>query len=131
MHKPRPELGTRLPDIRVDPPGPRSREMAARLAQVENVFPSDPVSGAVHTLAAHPDDANRLFLGATNGGIWRTDDALSSTPTWIPLTDHLPSLSVGALELEPGRPDTLFAGGRLVPIAVQIGDDFGGSTAPF
>lgn len=69
--------------------------------QVENIEPDDEVVGAVHTLVAHPVNANVVWLGATNGGIWRSDNATARQPNWIPLTDDQPSLSVGALELDP------------------------------
>ncbi|MCA9249248.1 MAG: hypothetical protein KDA42_19135, partial [Planctomycetales bacterium] len=82
--------------------------------QVEGVgpAPADQVVGAIHTVVAHPTDADTLWIGATNGGIWRTDDATASSPTWYPQTDNLTSLSIGALELDPldGTHDTLAAG---------------------
>jgi photosystem II stability/assembly factor-like uncharacterized protein len=59
------------------------------------------VVGAIQTVAAHPTDANILYVGGVNGGIWRTDNAKSASPHWTPLTDDLPSLSIGALEFDP------------------------------
>jgi len=69
--------------------------------QVENIEPDNEVVGAVHTLVAHPTNADIVWLGATNGGIWRSDNATAVQPTWRPLTDDQPSLSIGALELDP------------------------------
>src|SRR5688572_28207647 len=43
--------------------------------QVENVTPNDEVAGAVHTIVAHPGDADTLWIGTVNGGIWRTTNA--------------------------------------------------------
>ena len=44
--------------------------------QVENItndpIGNDLVVGAVHAVAPHPSDGNILYLGAVNGGIWRT-----------------------------------------------------------
>ena len=37
--------------------------------QVENVAPENEVSGAIHTVAAHPNDPDILYAGAVNGGI--------------------------------------------------------------
>ncbi|MGB4858056.1 MAG: hypothetical protein WBP11_01885, partial [Dokdonella sp.] len=45
-----------------------------RSAQV-SVPPDNEVSGAVQAIAAHPTNANILYVGAVNGGIWRTYDA--------------------------------------------------------
>src|SRR5262245_35441474 len=87
-------------------PGP------TRNGQVDNVTPNNEVDGAIHTVAAHPTDANILYVGGVNSGIWRTGNATAASPTWIPLTDNFPSLSIGALEFDPTDPTnrTLVAG---------------------
>jgi uncharacterized repeat protein (TIGR01451 family) len=69
--------------------------------QVENVTPNNEVSGAVHTIVAHPADADIAWIGTVNGGVWRTGNATAASPTWTPLTDQQASLSIGALELDP------------------------------
>jgi uncharacterized repeat protein (TIGR01451 family) len=76
-------------------PGP------TRNGQVENIIPNNEVVGAIHTVAAHPTDSNILYVGAVNGGVWRTSNATTTSPTWTPLTDNFPSLSIGALEFDP------------------------------
>jgi len=96
--------------------------------QVENVVPNDEVVGAIHTVAAHPSDADRLFVGAGNGGVWSTSDATSVSPTWTPLTDDLGSLSIGALEFDPtdGSSQTVVAGiGRFSSFLRRGGDRIG------
>ena len=87
-------------------PGP------TRLGQVENVSPNNEVVGAIHTVAAHPTDANILYAGAVNGGVWKTTNATAASPNWSPLTDDQASLSIGALEFDPtdGTSNTLWAG---------------------
>jgi hypothetical protein len=76
-------------------PGP------TRNGQVENITPNNEVVGAIHTVAAHPTDANILYVGGVNSGIWRTGNATAASPNWTPLTDNFPSLSIGALEFDP------------------------------
>ncbi len=80
--------------------------------QVENVAPNDEVVGAIHTVVAHPTNADILYIGGTNGGIWKTTNATAASPTWTPLTDDLSSMSIGALEMDPtdGTHQTLVAG---------------------
>jgi photosystem II stability/assembly factor-like uncharacterized protein len=87
-------------------PGP------TRDGQTEKVTPNDEVVGAIHAVAAHPTDANILYVGGVNSGIWRTGNATAASPTWTPLTDNFPSLSIGALEFDPTDPTrrTLVAG---------------------
>jgi hypothetical protein len=78
--------------------------------QVENIVPNNEVVGAIHTVAAHPTNPNILYAGAVNGGIWRTTNATAASSIWTPLTDSLPSLSIGALEFDPTDPNRLLAG---------------------
>ena len=80
--------------------------------QVENVSPNQEVAGAIHTVAAHPTNADILYVGATNGGIWKTTNATNASPSWTPLTDNQGSLSIGALEFDPtdSLSNTLVAG---------------------
>jgi hypothetical protein len=87
-------------------PGP------SRYGQVENLDPDNEVSGAVHALAAHPTNADILYLGGVNGGIWKTVNAMAISPTWSPLTDDADSLSIGALEFDTSdvTDQTLWAG---------------------
>jgi photosystem II stability/assembly factor-like uncharacterized protein len=85
----------------------------------------NPVSGAVQVVAPHPTDANILYVGAVNGGIWRTNNAQSSSPDWTPLTDSNSSLSIGDLQFDPtdSTYNTLIAGiGRFSSKARDGGD---------
>jgi hypothetical protein len=74
--------------------------------------PSNAQVGAITSILTHPTDPNTLWVGAVNGGIWRSTDATNANPTWTPVTDDsAPSLSVGALDLDPRSPQNLVAGG--------------------
>ena len=70
------------------------------------------MTGAITAVAAHPTNANVLYVGTANGGIWRTDNANAASPTWTPLTDTDASLSIGALAFDPtdATGQTLVAG---------------------
>jgi uncharacterized surface protein with fasciclin (FAS1) repeats/photosystem II stability/assembly factor-like uncharacterized protein len=48
-----------------------------------------------------------MYLGTHAGGVWKTNDGGSS---WLPLTDMMPSLSIGALALDPADPNIVYAG---------------------
>jgi hypothetical protein len=61
------------------------------------------VIGAVNRILPHPTDANIMYIGSVNGGVWKTTNALSSSPiypSWTPLTDSLKSTSIGALAFD-------------------------------
>lgn len=93
-------------------------------AQVR-IPPDNDVSGAVHALAAHPSNPDILYAGSVNGGIWRTNNARAARPDWAPLTDGLPSQSIGSVSFDPTdtTAQTLVAGiGRWSNFA-QRGDD--------
>src|SRR5947209_16870774 len=47
------------------------------------------------------------YMGATGGGIWKTDDAGN---TWFPISDStFHSVSVGALSIAPSDPNIIYA----------------------
>ncbi|MGF1577918.1 MAG: Ig-like domain repeat protein [Gemmataceae bacterium] len=77
-----------------------------------NTTPNQQVNGAIHTVLAHPTNPNILYIGAVNGGIWMTSNALDPNPTWVPQTDELDSLSMGAMAFDLTDPtsSTLVAG---------------------
>jgi subtilisin-like proprotein convertase family protein len=62
--------------------------------------PNNPVSGAIQVVAPNPTNANVLFVGAVNGGVWKTSNATSPSPTWTPLTDSLPGQSISSMSLD-------------------------------
>jgi len=57
-------------------------------------FRGQPWAGAIQAVADHPFNANVLFAGAVNGGVWRS---LDGGATWSTTTDQFPSLAIGAL----------------------------------
>jgi hypothetical protein len=122
---------------RLPPPRPVSRANAAtwqalgpmptESAQV-NVPPDDEVSGAVQSIATHPVDADIVYIGAVNGGIWKTSNATAAQPTWIAQSEILPSQSIGAIEFDPidATHQTLIAGtGRWSNFANRGDDQIG------
>src|SRR4029450_1106953 len=76
--------------------------------------PGRPVTRAVNALAPHPTNPAILFLGAVNGGVWRSTNANAASPTWTPLMDTQSSMSTGrdALQFDPtdATGNTLVAG---------------------
>jgi len=64
-------------------------------------------SGRVSSLAIDPRSNDTVYLGAAEGGVWKTTDGGT---TWTPLTDNQPSLAIGALTIDPSNPDTIYAG---------------------
>ncbi len=50
---------------------------------------------------------NLFYIGAVNGGIWKSEDA---GRTWVPIFDREPTGSIGALAVAPSDPRILYAG---------------------
>ena len=62
------------------------------------------VSGIVSAIAVdlnNDPSGNTIYVGTTYGGVWKTTNALSSSPIFTPLTDGAPSLDIGAIALGP------------------------------
>jgi hypothetical protein len=66
-----------------------------------------PVSGRVTAIVIDPANANIVYVGTAQGGVYRT---LNGGTTWRPLMDNAASLAVGALALDPSNPGILFVG---------------------
>ena len=45
---------------------------------------NNPVTGAVNAIAPDPSNANRVFIGTVNGGIWMTNNATVASPELDP-----------------------------------------------
>jgi hypothetical protein len=68
-------------------------------------------AGAVEAIATDPHNADLVYAGAVNGGVWKTTDARAADPTWVPLTDlQLPGLAINSLAVSPVDPNTVYAG---------------------
>ena len=64
-------------------------------------------SGRVTAVAVDPNDTNTVYLGAAEGGIWKTTDGGLN---WTPLTDQQASLAIGSLAIDPNNSSSIYAG---------------------
>jgi photosystem II stability/assembly factor-like uncharacterized protein len=63
--------------------------------------------GRTKAAAGVPQRPGVFYMGAVNGGVWRTDDY---GRTWSPIFDEQPTASIGALAVAPSNPDVLYVG---------------------
>jgi hypothetical protein len=65
------------------------------------------VSGRVTALAVDPTNSSVVYLGAAEGGVWKTTNGGMS---WTPLTDTQASLAVGSIAIDPSNHNTIYVG---------------------
>jgi photosystem II stability/assembly factor-like uncharacterized protein len=64
-------------------------------------------AGRTSSVAVHPDDPATIYIGAAQGGVWKTTDGGA---TWVALTDKECSLAMGSIALDPANPQIVYAG---------------------
>jgi photosystem II stability/assembly factor-like uncharacterized protein len=63
--------------------------------------------GRVDAVTGVPGRANEFYMGAVNGGVWKTVDA---GRVWTPVFDGQPIASIGAIAVAASAPDTVYVG---------------------
>src|SRR5262249_40204064 len=60
----------------------------------------------------HPTDPDTLYVATVGGGIWKTTNATSASPSWLNLSDDWPTLATTTIAFNPLDPtrQSLFAG---------------------
>jgi len=65
------------------------------------------ISSRVVTGAFLPSDPNVIYIGPANGGVWKSTNGGTN---WTPLTDNAPSMSMGAIAIDPANNNIVYAG---------------------
>ena len=64
-------------------------------------------AGRTKSAVGVPTQPNVFYMAATNGGVWKTNDA---GRTWKPIFDEQASGSIGAVEVAPSDPNVVYVG---------------------
>ena len=59
-----------------------------------------PQVGSILAVAPHPTNQDIIWVAGVNGGIWKTTNATTTTPTWTNLTDNAASLSISSIDVD-------------------------------
>jgi len=83
--------------------------------------------GRTRAAAGVPSQPNVYYVGAVNGGVWKSDDYGRS---WNPIFDHEPTQSIGAIAVAPSDPNILYvaSGEGLHRPDLSVGDGLYKST---
>jgi PKD domain len=72
-----------------------------------------PFAGRIDVAAPDPSKPNVMYLGANNGGVWKTTNWSDSSPSWTEITDKPQILSLAVHEHDlvvfPGNPNIVLA----------------------
>ena len=63
--------------------------------------------GRTRAAAGVPSQPNVFYIGAVNGGVWKSEDY---GRTWNPIFDHESTQSIGAIAVAPSDPTIIYAG---------------------
>ena len=63
--------------------------------------------GRTRACAGVPGQPNVFYIGAVNGGVWKTDDY---GRTWTPIFDDQPTGSIGAIAVAPSDSNIIYVG---------------------
>ncbi|MEM9058221.1 MAG: glycosyl hydrolase, partial [Pseudomonadota bacterium] len=74
--------------------------------ELRNIGPAL-MSGRVADIAVHPEHRHVWYVAVGSGNLWKT---VNAGTTWEPIFDDQSSYSVGAVTLDPNRPDTVWLG---------------------
>lgn len=80
----------------------------AMLADLEYRMVGPSRGGRVTAVAGHRSDVLTYYMGASGGGVWKTDDA---GITWRPISDgYFATGSIGAITVAESNPDVVWVG---------------------
>jgi photosystem II stability/assembly factor-like uncharacterized protein len=61
--------------------------------------------GRTRAATGVPNQPNLFYIGAVNGGVWKSDDY---GRTWAPIFDQQPTQSIGAIAVAPSDPNIIY-----------------------
>lgn len=61
--------------------------------------------GRLNAIAFHPTNANIMYVGSSNGGVWKTIDGGAS---WSNITPHIPLISIADIKISPTNSNVIF-----------------------
>ncbi|MBR9974954.1 MAG: T9SS type A sorting domain-containing protein [Bacteroidetes bacterium] len=86
-----------------------SKEGNTKAANWINVGPHN-IGGRLTGIAIHPMNPDIVYFTAADGGVWKTVNGTSLSFEAQPISDDLPTLAMGSIDLDPNNPDIIYVG---------------------
>ncbi|TGE20584.1 T9SS type A sorting domain-containing protein [Hymenobacter aquaticus] len=70
------------------------------------------IGGRVRSILIDPADAsgNTVWAASVGGGLWKSTNAMATTPTWTRVNDLFGNLAITTLAVDPGNSDIMYFG---------------------
>jgi photosystem II stability/assembly factor-like uncharacterized protein len=65
------------------------------------------IGGRFNCIAVDPLNADIMYAGSANGGVWKTTD---NGTNWFPVSDNIPYLAIGAITINPNNANEIWIG---------------------
>jgi photosystem II stability/assembly factor-like uncharacterized protein len=65
------------------------------------------MSGRVTCIDVIENQTNTIFIGTASGGVWKSN---SGGTTWIPISDSMATLNIGAIAIQQSNPSVIWVG---------------------
>jgi len=68
------------------------------------------IGGRLTGIAIHPENHDIVYFTAADGGVWKSVNATSPDASFVPVSDDLPTLATGSIDIDPNNPDIIYLG---------------------
>ena len=90
----------------------------------DGCYHSGLVSGRINSVTIDPVVTSTVYLGVSNGGVWKTTNCCSAATTWAPTTDDatVSTITIDEVTIDPSNHNTLYAAtGDFRPVGASRG----------
>ncbi|MDT8324878.1 MAG: hypothetical protein RRA94_12255, partial [Bacteroidota bacterium] len=86
-----------------------AKQNSSTAASWINVGPTN-IGGRLTGIAIHPTNPDIVYFTAADGGVWKSTNATSLAYSFEPVSDDLPTMAMGSLDIDPNNPDIIYVG---------------------
>jgi photosystem II stability/assembly factor-like uncharacterized protein len=68
------------------------------------------IGGRITGIAIHPTNPDIVYFTAADGGVWKSVNGTSLSASFVPVSDDLPTMATGSIDIDPNNPDIVYLG---------------------